>query len=102
MCLLTKELALKFEKAEIDSLTSRLMVMQNIKGNPMLVDIRDFGGARAFSVENIPGPAFNTVKGLKTEAIPLMDTILGFTKKKEFLVDLNYHQHKPHLSCISL
>lgn len=83
MCVLTKDLALKFEKAEIDSLTSRLMAVQSIKDNSMCVDIRDFGGARAFSVKHIPGPAFNTVKGLSTEAIPFLDHILDFFKEKE-------------------
>ncbi|MEC2055589.1 hypothetical protein I6J18_16665 [Peribacillus psychrosaccharolyticus] len=89
MCVLTKDLALKFEKAEIDSLTSRLMAVQSIKDNSMCVDIRDFGGARAFSVKHIPGPAFNTVKGLSTEAIPFLDHILDFFKEKRSLADLN-------------
>lgn len=83
MCVLTKDLALKFEKAEIDSLTSRLTAVQSSKGNPMCVNIRDFGGARAFSVKHIPGPAFNTVKGLSKEAIPFLNQILDFFKEKE-------------------
>lgn len=83
MCVLTKELALKFQKAEIDSLTSRLMAIQSIQDNSMCVDIRDFGGARAFTVEHIPGPAFNTVKGLNSEAIPFLEHILDFFNEKE-------------------
>ena len=83
MCVLTKELALIFQKAEIDSLTSRLMANQSIKDNSMCVDIRDFGGARAFTVEHIHGPAFNTVKGLSSEAIPFLEHILDFFNEKE-------------------
>ncbi|MFJ7935924.1 GNAT family N-acetyltransferase [Sporosarcina sp. NPDC096371] len=65
MCLiLTKELAESIEQSEIDALHSRLTAIQTIEGNPMGVDIQRFGNATAFSVKNIPGPSFNTVKGL--------------------------------------
>lgn len=59
------------------------MAIQSIEDNSMCVDIRDFDSARAFFVEHIPGPAFNRVKGLSTEAIPFLDHILDFFKEKE-------------------
>ena len=64
---LNKGLAETIEQAEVDVLHSRLTAIKGISGNPMAVDIRKFGNVTAFSVENIPGPSFNTVKGLTDE-----------------------------------
>ena len=53
------------EQSEVDVLHSRLTAIKGINGNPMGVDIQKFGNATAFSVKNIPGPSFNTVKGFQ-------------------------------------
>ncbi|MFC7686511.1 GNAT family N-acetyltransferase [Ureibacillus sp. GCM10028918] len=80
---LNNELAEKLNQSEMDALRSRLTAIQQIQGNPMGVEIQKFGQATAFSVQNIPGPAFNTVKGLKAGDEPYIEQILAFYKQKE-------------------
>ncbi|MEK5038488.1 GNAT family N-acetyltransferase [Sporosarcina sp. FSL K6-3457] len=84
--IVTKELAQTIELSEIDALHSRLMAMQAIEGNPMGVDIQQFGNATAFSVKNIPGPSFNTVKGLTDGDEQFMDQLIEFYTEKEIRV----------------
>ena len=83
---LKKELAETLEQSEIDVLSSRLTAIQQIDGNPMGVEIQKFGQATAFSVKNIPGPSFNTVKGLQAGDEPYIEQILDFYKQKEIPV----------------
>ena len=83
---LTKGLAETVEQSEIDALHSRLTAIKEINGNPMGVDIKRFGNATAFSVKNIPGPSFNTVKGLKDGDEKYIDNIIDFYSNKEIPV----------------
>lgn len=80
---LTKELAEAVEQSEIDALHSRLTAIKEINGNPMGVDIKKFGNATAFSVKNIPGPSFNTVKGLRDGDEKYIDNIRDFYNNRE-------------------
>ena len=75
---LNKELAETIEQAEVDVLHSRLTAVKGISGNPMGVDIQKFGNATAFSVKNIPGPSFNTVKGLKDGDEKIVNLIIEY------------------------
>ncbi|MGM0834609.1 MAG: GNAT family N-acetyltransferase [Bacillota bacterium] len=84
--LVNKKLAVELENSEIDALHSRLNAIQEIKGNPMSVEIKKFGSATAFSCKKIPGPAFNTVKGLNSEDEGYLDEILDFYRQKEIPV----------------
>ncbi|GAB6445970.1 hypothetical protein bcgnr5383_34470 [Bacillus cereus] len=61
---MTLDIATEIENAEIDMLSSRLEGLQAMSGNPMQVQIKNFGSATAFSSKIIAGPAFNTVKGI--------------------------------------
>ena len=79
-------LAERLEFSEIDTLNSRLTEMQKIDKNRMKVEIQKFGNATAFSVKNIPGPSFNTVKGLKDGDEKHIEKILDFYKQKEIPV----------------
>lgn len=81
-----KELGFRLENAEIDALCSRLTAIQGISGNPMGVEIQKFGDATAFSVTNIPGPSFNTVKGLTANDEKYVEKIIRFYKEKEIPV----------------
>ncbi|WP_041808685.1 GNAT family N-acetyltransferase [Evansella cellulosilytica] len=81
-----QELAERLENAEIDTVKSRLTEMQKMDGNPMEVDIQHFGNATAFSVKNIPGPSYNTVKGLKAGDEDQVEKVIDFYKKKEIPV----------------
>jgi GNAT superfamily N-acetyltransferase len=80
---LTKELAETIEQSEVDALHSRLTAIKEIDGNPMGVEIQQFGNATAFSVKSIPGPSFNTVKGLKDGDEKYVDSIVDFYKSRE-------------------
>lgn len=82
----TKKLAQTLETSEIEVLKSRLSAIQAIEGNPMGVDIREFGNATAFSVKNIPGPSFNTVKGLTDGDEKYIEQIIQFYKQKDIPV----------------
>lgn len=83
---LNRELAERLENAEIDTLSSRLMEIQKVVGNPMDVEIQKFGNATAFSVKNIPGPSFNTVKGIKQGDEEQIHRIIDFYKQKDIPV----------------
>lgn len=58
------DLAKQLEQSEIEMMQSRLQIIQEQKNNPMGIDIQTFGSAVAFSAKGIPGPSFNTVKGI--------------------------------------
>ncbi|SES30964.1 GNAT family N-acetyltransferase [Psychrobacillus sp. OK032] len=69
------------EQAEIQTLQSRLTAIQAIEGNPMGVHQLVKGKTNAFAVKNIPGPAFNTVRGLNENDIPYLDALVDFYEK---------------------
>ncbi|MBU9721287.1 MULTISPECIES: GNAT family N-acetyltransferase [Bacillaceae] len=81
-----KELAFKLEESEINTLMSRLTLIQSMDENPMGVDIKKFGNATAFSIKNIPGPSFNTVKGLQEGDEAQIERIIEFYKSKDIPV----------------
>jgi GNAT superfamily N-acetyltransferase len=81
-----RALAEELEKADIDTLHSRLVRIKEIEGNPMGVAVQRFGHATAFTVKNIPGPSFNTVKGLKEGDEKEVEKIIDFYHQKEIPV----------------
>lgn len=66
------------EQAEIQTLASRLTAIQSIGGNPMGVHELVKGTTRAFAVKHIPGPAFNTVRGLNEQDLSHIEEIFRF------------------------
>ncbi|MEH7225249.1 GNAT family N-acetyltransferase [Bacillus sp. JJ1566] len=84
--IVTKKLAQTLETSEIEVLKSRLTAIQEIEGNPMGVEMEQFGNATAFSVKNIPGPSFNTVKGLSDGDEKYIEQIIQFYNQKEIPV----------------
>ncbi|MGE7764926.1 GNAT family N-acetyltransferase [Peribacillus sp. NPDC096540] len=79
-------LADTLEQTEVDALYSRLTAIKGISGNPMDVEIQWFGNATAFSVKKIPGPSFNTVKGLQDGDEMVVERIVEFYEKREIPV----------------
>ncbi|MGP4108526.1 GNAT family N-acetyltransferase [Virgibacillus sp. L01] len=77
------DFAKTIEQSEVDTMSSRLTAIKSIEDNPMKVEVKDFGAATAFSVKNIPGPSFNTVKGLHYTDVNLLDEIIAFYDKKD-------------------
>ena len=51
MSLANRELAVRLENSEIETLSSRLTEIQKVQGNLMNVEIQMFGNATAFSVK---------------------------------------------------
>lgn len=99
-----KELAERLEISEIDTLSSRLTEIQKIDGNPMKVEIQKFGNATAFSAKNIPGPSFNTVKGLKEGDEKQIQKIIHFYKQKDIPIRFELtpaHTSSNLLTCLS-
>ncbi|WP_096189337.1 GNAT family N-acetyltransferase [Evansella halocellulosilytica] len=83
---LTKKLAQKVERSEIDALHSRLTAVMKRAGNPMGVQIKEFGRATAFTVKHIPGPSFNKVLGLTSDDTEYIDQIVDYYNEKEIPV----------------
>ncbi|TCJ05702.1 hypothetical protein [Cytobacillus praedii] len=79
---LDKDLAYRVEQSEVDTLHSRLSAIRGMPGNPMDVQIEKFGKATAFSVKKIPGPSFNTVKGLSDGDEIYIDDIIEYYKRR--------------------
>lgn len=78
MSIITKTHIEIVEQSEIDALEDRLMRVRSLNDNAMGVELKRFGNAVAFSVKNIPGPSFNTVKGLNQNNIGDLDEIVEF------------------------
>lgn len=72
------EFAELLEKSEADYMTGRMIAMQERPGNPMGIEMAEFGGATAFYSKAMPWPQFNTVKGIGPEELPIIDEILEF------------------------
>lgn len=81
--LVSKENAVMVEQSEIDALEDRLTLVKELEGNPMGVEIKKFGNAVAFSVKNIPGPSFNTIKGICNNNIGDIDSMLDFYSSRD-------------------
>ena len=80
--IVTKELAKWIEAIEIDAIYSRLSRIERVTDNPMGVEMRKYGNATVFTVQNIPGPAFNKVKGMTDEDLPFLNDIVDFYNAK--------------------
>ena len=78
----TKKLAKWIEDIETDAIYSRLSRIERVTDNPMGVEIRKYGNATAFTVQNIPGPAFNKVKGMMDEDLSFLNDMIDFYKEK--------------------
>ncbi|GGA77812.1 GNAT family N-acetyltransferase [Ornithinibacillus halotolerans] len=79
---LTSELARKIEESEIEALQSRLTAIKEIPGNPLDAEIVQFGNATAFTIKGIPGPSFNTVRGITSNDMAEVDDILTYYKER--------------------
>ncbi|TDQ36601.1 GNAT family N-acetyltransferase [Aureibacillus halotolerans] len=74
---ITQQLAERVERAEMNTLLSRLKGIQKREGNPMRVQMHRFGEAMLFLTPGIPGGGFNKLMGLRNEAMPYLDMILA-------------------------
>lgn len=58
--IVTQELSVRLEQSEIDVMSSRMLAIQERNGNPMGVEIQNFGGGTAFYAREMPWGSFNT------------------------------------------
>jgi ribosomal protein S18 acetylase RimI-like enzyme len=79
---LTKELAVRLEKAETEYMVSRVKAIARREGNPMGAELREFGGATALYVREMPWGAFNAVKGLGAADKEHLDGIIEFYRER--------------------
>lgn len=82
------DLAVRLDQAETDVLHSRLTAIQNRDGNPMGVEIKRIGRTTAFTANNMPGPAFNLVKGFSEADAEVLDQLIDFYQEKRIPVRL--------------
>lgn len=78
----TKKLVELLEHSEEQMLTSRLTAMQNWNKNSSGVEIPQFGHVKVFTVKEIPGPLYNSVRGMRDENRLYIDPILLFFKER--------------------
>ena len=80
------------------------MEIEKIDGNATGVHIQEFGNATAFSVKSIPGPSFNTIKGLKQGDEEQIERIIEFYRQKDIPVRIELtpaHASSELLTCLS-
>lgn len=80
---LTQETVEIIEKSELDYMLDRMKAIQERPGNPEGVEIKPFGNSIALYSETMPWPAFNTVKGISSNEIELLDEIVEFYKSRK-------------------
>lgn len=80
---LTQETVNVIEKSELDYMLDRMKAIQERPGNPEGIEIKVFGNALALYSETMPWPAFNTVKGISSNEIELLDEMVEFYKSRK-------------------
>jgi GNAT superfamily N-acetyltransferase len=76
---MTTELARRIEQNDLDYSMSRLAGMQRVAGNPLQIEIKQFGPATAFLIRAWPDFWYgNKVLGLNPEGDDQLDEIVGF------------------------
>lgn len=87
------------ELAEIQTLSSRINTIQSLHGNPMGAQELVRGNTHAFVVQQIPGPAFNTVRGLNDRDLSYLDEIFSFYENRSiaFRIEVTPQNSSEHL-----
>ncbi|OKP86845.1 hypothetical protein A3844_12645 [Paenibacillus helianthi] len=80
---ITRELAERIEKSEIDYMVSRVKAIRERAGNPEGAEIEKFGNTTAIYVKTMPWGAFNTVKGITLDDIDQVDEIIHFYHERD-------------------
>lgn len=70
------------ENAEIDYMTDRMSAIQARPGNPEGIEIQRFGNAVCYYSKTMTWAAFNTIKGLRSEDIDVIEPITEFYRAR--------------------
>lgn len=74
---------MKIEQSEKQYMKDRMEAIQNRDGNPEGVEIAYFGNAMCLYSKTMPWTTFNTVKGLNSEDLDLLDDIIDFFRMRD-------------------
>lgn len=69
------------ESSERDYMLDRMKAIQTRPNNPEGVVLRQIGDAWCFYASTMPWPSFNTVRGVHSQDIGLLDEMIGFYKE---------------------
>ncbi|WP_028596205.1 GNAT family N-acetyltransferase [Paenibacillus assamensis] len=84
----SQQLIQDIESSEIDYMTERMIAIQNRPDNPEGIEIQRFGNAICYYSRTMPWPTFNTVKGLTSADIEVVEPIVDFYKSRGRQVQL--------------
>ncbi|TSB45716.1 GNAT family N-acetyltransferase [Alkalicoccobacillus porphyridii] len=79
----------RIERSEVDLLKSKLLAIKSLRDNPMGVEVESFGQTYAFYSSEMPGPAFNVVKGLSEEDAEQIPAIMDFYQQRNMEVQFD-------------
>ncbi|GAB2548956.1 GNAT family N-acetyltransferase [Gracilibacillus alcaliphilus] len=82
------DLANRIERAEKNILSSRLDTLKQLTGNPLGIEVEEWGGVSLFSCKGIPGPSFNKVIGLTSKEEKYVDDMINFYDKRKIACQL--------------
>ena len=95
--MITSTLIERLAAAEIAMYDSRLKGIQTIEQNKMGVEITRFSDLHAFSIQRIPGPSYNVVKGSWGNSADTLPAISRFYKEKgvPLRIEVAPHEAEP-------
>ncbi|MFF2907865.1 N-acetyltransferase [Paenibacillus sp. NPDC057934] len=97
--IVNKELAKRLQQAEISFFTSRIASIGERSGNPMGVEIRRFGTATGYYIQEMPWALFNSVKGITDAEKDLLEEIADFYRARDrsFQIEIDPSESSPVL-----
>ena len=98
--MITSTLLERLATAEIAMYESRLQGIQTIEQNKIGVEITRFSDVHAFSVQHIPGPSYNVVKGNWGNSADTLLAIGRFYKEKGIPLRIEVAPHEAEPTCL--
>lgn len=80
---LSIELIEEMERSEVEYMRDRMIAIRNKPGNPEGVEVERIGNATCYYSKTMPWASFNTVKGVRSSDIDLIDSIIEFYRSKD-------------------
>ncbi|MGM9950494.1 MAG: hypothetical protein ACI33P_10200 [Lysinibacillus sp.] len=98
--MITNELIDRLTATEIAMYESRLKGIQTIEQNGMGVEIARFSDVHVFSIQHIPGPSYNVVKGTWGDSVDTLPAISKFYKEKGIPQSRSLRMRLSKLACL--
>lgn len=71
------------EQSEIEYMLDRMKAIQHRSSNPEGIELAQFGNAHCLYSKTMPWPTFNTVKGIRSQDIELIDEMIEFYRLRD-------------------